>query len=173
MSEPKVKKVLYTWQVSEADCVEEPAASYEVTLKSSDAVPDGGGSAPWSPDMDVLDQVEELKQGLSAGIVDELCIDLGISRQELARYTGVGERTLKRKLKEGRLSCGQSERMVRLSRLLERAVLVMGSREAAVQWLKAPRTHLRGQTPLEMAVTELGTEEVLNLLGRIEYGVFT
>lgn len=128
--------------------------------------------APWSDFTDVLDQVEELKQGLPAELVDKLCDELEITLQDLARYTGVGERTLKRKLKAGRLSCGQSERMVRLSRLLERTVQVMGSREAAVQWLKAPRSHLRGQTPLDMAVTELGTEEVLNLLGRIEHGVF-
>jgi len=171
MSDPKVKKALYTWQVNEADCAEEPAAAYEVTLQDT-----GKGMeppAPWSASADVLEQVEELKQGLPAEIVDELCIELKISRQDLARYSGVGERTLKRKLKEGRLSCGQSERMVRLSRLLERTVQVMGTREAAVQWLKAPRSYLRGQTPLEMGVTELGTEEVLNLLGRIEHGVFT
>ena len=171
MSGSTVKKALYTWQVNEADCAEEPAVAYEVTLKGS------GGTveqpAPWSESANVLDQVEELKQGLPAEIVGELCVHLSITRQELARCTGVGERTLKRKLKEGRLSCGQSERMVRLSRLLERTVYVMGSREAAVQWLKAPRMHLRGQTPMEMVVTELGTEEVLNLLGRIEHGVFT
>jgi putative toxin-antitoxin system antitoxin component (TIGR02293 family) len=171
MSGSKIKKTLYTWQLENADCVEEPAVAYEVTLEDSGHPAEF--PALWSASMDVLDQVEELKQGLSAELVDELCIELQITRQELARYTGVGERTLKRKLKEGRLSCGQSERIVRLSRLLERAVQVMGSREAAVQWLKAPRLHLRGQTPLEMGVTELGTEEVLNLLGRIEHGVFT
>lgn len=171
MSEPRVEKAFYTWQVKEADRVEEPAAAYEIRLENSENVTEF--PAPWSVSEDVLDQVEELKQGLSTEIADELCIELKITRQELARYTGVGERTLKRKFKEGRLNCGQSERMVRLSRLLERTVQVMGGREAAVQWLKAPRSYLRGQTPLDMVVTELGTEEVLNLLGRIEHGVFT
>ena len=171
MSDPKVKKAFYTWQVNDTDCVEEPAVAYEVTVKETGDMPEL--PEPWSASADVLDQVEELKQGLSAEIVDALCGELEITRQDLARYTGVGERTLKRKLKEGRLSCGQSERMVRLNRLLGRTVQVVGSREAAVQWLKAPRSYLRGQTPLELVVTELGTEEVLNLLGRIEHGVFT
>jgi len=173
MSQAKIKKALYTWQVNETDCVEEPAVAYEVCLEVPKSVLCEGPYASWSPHTDVMDRVADLKKGLSAELVDELCNDLAITRQELARYTGVPERSLNRKVKEGRLSCGQSERMVRLSRLLEKTVQVLGTQESAVQWLKAPRSHLRGQTPLEMVETELGTEEVINLLGRIEHGVFT
>jgi len=173
MSETKVKKALYSWQVNEAECVEESAVAYEVTLDTIDPVLPDGGYAPWFPTVDVMDRVEDLKRGLSADIVNELCMDLLITRQELARYTGIAERTLNRKMKEGRLSCGQSERMVRLRRLFEKTIRVLGTRAHAVQWLKTPRLHLRGQTPLDMVETEMGTEEVFNLLGRIEHGVFT
>lgn len=170
MSDAKIKKPLYSWQVNEIECVEESAVAYEVTL---DAPKEALFEVRWSPAADVLDRVEDLKKGLSSDLVDGLCIDLRITRQEMARYTGIAERTLNRKVKEGRLSCGQSERVVRLSRLLEKTVRVLGTQERAVQWLKAPRSHFRGQTPLDMVETELGTEEVLKLLGRIEHGVFT
>ncbi len=170
MNKGKIKKPLYTWQVKEPDCVEEPAVAYEIRMDIHETAP---FEVRWSPETDVLDRVEELKKGLSSDVVDELCMDLLITRQEVARYTGIPERTLNRKMKEGRLSCGQSERIVRVNRLLEKAVRVLGTQKQAVQWLKTPRSHFRGKIPLEMAETELGTEEVFNLLGRIEHGVFS
>jgi len=170
MKKKEIKKLLYTWQVEEPDCVEEPAVAYEVRMDIHETP---SFEVRWSPETDVLDRVEELKKGLSADVVDELCMDLLITRQEVARYAGIPERTLNRRMKEGRLSCGQSERIVRLNRILEKAESVLGTQKKAVQWLKTPRTHFRGKTPLEMVETELGTEEVFNLLGRIEHGVFT
>ncbi len=121
----------------------------------------------------VLGQVAELKEGLSAGIVDSLGKELEISRKELARVAGVAERTLIRKIQAGRLTADQSERMNRVARLLVRAVDVLGSKERALRWLKAPRSYFAGKPPLDFADTELGCQEVFNLLGRIEYGVFS
>ncbi len=122
---------------------------------------------------DVLGQVAELKEGLSAGIVDSLGKELEISRKELARVAGVAERTLIRKIQAGRLTADQSERMNRVARLLMRSVDVLGSKERALRWLKAPRSYFAGKPPLDFADTELGCQEVFNLLGRIEHGVFS
>jgi len=44
--------------------------------------------------------------------------------------------------------------------------------KAAAQWLKEPVRALGGETPLEMAETEIGAQEVNALLVRIEHGVF-
>lgn len=161
----------YTWKAEEV-AVKEAAVRYEVNL----SVPE-----PEKPDLkiigfhsdNVLGQVEELKRGLPAGIVDALVRELEISRKELARIAGVAERTLIRKIQEGRLTADQSERMARVARLLGRAIEVLGSRERALKWLKAPRSYFGGKPPLDYADTELGCQEVFNLLGRIEYGVFS
>ncbi len=170
MKENETKRQLYTYQETEPDRVEEHVAAYEVRTNVYKASP---FEVRWSPETDILDRVEELKKGLPADVVNELCMDLLITRQEVARYTGIPVRTLNRKMKEGRLTCGQSERIVRLNRILEKTEAVLGAQKKAVQWLKTPRSHFRGKTPLEMVETELGTEEVFHLLGRIEYGVFT
>jgi len=45
--------------------------------------------------------------------------------------------------------------------------------EITRQWLKMPAKALGGKTPLEYADTEPGTQEVEDLLVRIEYGVFS
>ncbi len=122
---------------------------------------------------DVMGQVAELHEGLPAGMVDALGRELEVSRKELARIAGVAERTLIRKIQVGRLTTDQSERMTRVARLLTRAIEVLGNKERALLWLKAPRSYFGGKPPLSFADTELGCQEVFNLLGRIEYGVFS
>ena len=43
---------------------------------------------------------------------------------------------------------------------------------AAVDWLKSPNAALRGNAPLGLLDTDIGAENVLDTLGRIEHGVF-
>jgi putative toxin-antitoxin system antitoxin component (TIGR02293 family) len=54
-----------------------------------------------------------------------------------------------------------------------KAVKVFGGIEEARQWLNSPQFGLGGAVPLDYAETEIGAREVENLLGRIEYGVYS
>ena len=45
--------------------------------------------------------------------------------------------------------------------------------ERAHRWLKEPQRGLGNRTPLSLLGTEAGAREVEDLLGRIEYGVFS
>jgi putative toxin-antitoxin system antitoxin component (TIGR02293 family) len=54
-----------------------------------------------------------------------------------------------------------------------KAVEVMESEENARQWLASPQLGLGGAIPLDYATTEVGAREVEDLLGRIEYGVYS
>jgi putative toxin-antitoxin system antitoxin component (TIGR02293 family) len=62
---------------------------------------------------------------------------------------------------------------LRFARLLGQAVQLFGGLEEARQWLKAPQRGLGGAVPLDYAQTETGAREVENLLGRIDYGVYS
>lgn len=168
----QIKKNGYVWEVEEVKGVHEAALKYEVSLTLPKRKKHGLRVLDFKSD-NVMGQVAELKEGLPAGIVDALSRELEISRKELARISGVAERTLIRKVQEGRLSPDQSERMARVSRLLARAIEVLGDKERALHWLKAPRSYFGGRPPLDYADTELGCQEVFNLLGRVEYGVFS
>lgn len=167
----KIQKTGYVWEAKEM-VVKEAAVKYEVNLSVPERKRPELKVINFKSD-DVMGQVAELKEGLPAGIVDALGRELEISRKELARVAGVAERTLIRKIQDGRLTSDQSERMARVARLLDRAIEVLGGKERALRWLKAPRPQLQGQPPLDFADTELGCQEVMNLLGRIEYGVFS
>lgn len=165
----RIEKQTYTWK-AETMAVNEAALKYEVCLET------GKRKVPQLKLVDsdnVLEQVAEIKAGLPAGIVDALCRELEISRKELARVAGVAERTLNRKIQEGRLNADQSERFNRIAQLLNRTLEVLGTKEHAVHWLKTPRAYFGAKPPLDFADTEIGNREVLNLLGRIEHGVFS
>ena len=54
-----------------------------------------------------------------------------------------------------------------------KAVEVMESEDNARQWLTSPQVGLGGAVPLEYAETEVGAREVEDLLGRIEFGVYS
>lgn len=92
----------------------------------------------------------------------------------IRRVMRVPDRTLARRKAAKTFKPDESERLLRLSRVFERAVeLFEGDRAAAKRWLERPAKALGGQTPLEAAETEIGAQEVDHLVGRLEHGVFT
>ncbi len=58
-------------------------------------------------------------------------------------------------------------------KLLARAVEVIGNERDALHWLQTPKRALNNQIPLKLIETDGGQQEVLDLLGRIEHGVFS
>jgi putative toxin-antitoxin system antitoxin component (TIGR02293 family) len=86
---------------------------------------------------------------------------------------GISKATLHRRKAAGRLDPAESDRVVRYARLMGRAIEVLESVESARQWLNAPQVGLGGAIPLEYAETEVGAREVEDLLGRIEFGVYS
>jgi len=81
--------------------------------------------------------------------------------------------TLGRRKNENRLKTDESERLLRIARLFELAVRVLGEEDAARKWLLAPRAVFGSATPLERASTEVGARQVEDVLGRIEFGVYS
>ncbi len=67
----------------------------------------------------------------------------------------------------------ESERILRVARVFHRTLEVMEDLERARNWFKNPKRALGEKTPFEYCDTDLGVNEVLNLLGRIEHGVFS
>jgi putative toxin-antitoxin system antitoxin component (TIGR02293 family) len=120
----------------------------------------------------MLDWIALVRRGISAGAVDAAVRVLGIGQAELARALDIPERTLARRKKEGVLNRDESGKLVRLARVVARAVEVFEDEAAALDWLKAPNAALGGASPISLLDTDLGSDAVLDTLGRIEHGVF-
>ena len=97
---------------------------------------------------------------------------LGLNDQTAAGVLHIPPRTLARR-KGGRLEPQESERLMRLLRLVAQATDVLGTREKALRWLEAPNRALEEAVPISLLDTDIGTQAVESVLARIEYGVFT
>jgi putative toxin-antitoxin system antitoxin component (TIGR02293 family) len=121
---------------------------------------------------DTAKAISMIKSGLPVKVFFALKDQINISAEELARVVGIAPRTLLRRKQEGRLQKHESERVVRLQRLFEKALEVFEDPAAVQSWFVSPQLALGEETPLDYADTELGAREVENLLSRIEHGVF-
>jgi len=118
--------------------------------------------------------VKVLEAGLPVKELVDLQASLAVPIEKLAPMLGISKATFHRRKGTGsKLKPAVSDRVVRFARLLGKAVQVFGDMEDAKQWLNSPQFGLGGAVPLDYAKTEVGAREVENLLGRIEYGVYS
>ncbi len=117
--------------------------------------------------------VEVLRVGLPVRELNDLQATLAVPMEKLAPMLGISKATFHRRKAAGRLDQAESDRVLRFARLMGRAVQVLESEENARRWLASPQFGLGGAVPLEYAETEVGAREVEDLLGRIEYGVYS
>lgn len=120
-----------------------------------------------------MDVVEQVRKGLSFKIVENMCLELGLSQQQFSISLGLNIRTLSRRKKEKKLHADESDKVYRLAKIYALAIEVLEDKKHAIQWLNTPKIPLGGVTPLSLLDTAAGTQEVEHLLGRIEYGVLS
>jgi putative toxin-antitoxin system antitoxin component (TIGR02293 family) len=117
-----------------------------------------------------LAQIEE--KGLPTRILSKL-------REQGLTFTEVSEivipaRTLKhRKARREPLSRQETERLVRVARIVALADSVFGSHEKALTWLRTADEELGGRTPMRILQTESGGRLVERLLWGIDEGVYS
>jgi putative toxin-antitoxin system antitoxin component (TIGR02293 family) len=119
------------------------------------------------------DLIHQIQKGLRFSELKTLQDTLDLPFEKLAAKLCMSRSTLQRRKTAGRLSPDESDKVVRFSRLLKHATTVFGDVERARAWLKHPQVGLGGAIPLDYASTETGAREVENLLGRIDYGVYS
>lgn len=115
--------------------------------------------------------VHAVRSGIPTSKVEELRDNLHASQSDIERYLSIPRQTLARRRQSGRLSAAESDRVVRFGKLFERASELLGDRASAADWLKTPLPALDGETPLERATTELGAEQVNDLIAQLEHGI--
>jgi len=126
-----------------------------------------------APALSSPDMIRFVKQGLVFDELLALQASLELPLDKLAQKLGISKATLHRRKLDGRLAPEESDRVIRFARLMGKAVTVFETEENARLWLSSPQVGLGGAIPLDHAGTEIGAREVEDLLGRIEYGVYS
>lgn len=103
--------------------------------------------------------------------IQELREAFDLSQEGLARLLGVSVRTVSRWESGDSLPHSLAvKEITRWRKVLERLQEVF--KPAAVsQWFHKPNKALGGETPFAVACTRDGAEELLDLLGRMEWGI--
>jgi putative toxin-antitoxin system antitoxin component (TIGR02293 family) len=117
--------------------------------------------------------VSTVRKGLPTERFGVLRKMLDVSSGTLAEVVGITQSTLSRRRKRGAFDKDESERILRVARLVARAVDVLDGLENARKWFTEPARGLGGECPLAFADTEPGAREVERLLIRLEHGVYS
>ncbi|MEZ5593582.1 MAG: antitoxin Xre/MbcA/ParS toxin-binding domain-containing protein [Gammaproteobacteria bacterium] len=113
--------------------------------------------------------IYEVRSGVAVAVVDEL-IASGRRLAEIDR-TVLPRKTLAHRRKLGRLSPEQSDRLLRVVRILALAEETFANAGKAHLWLRRPTQVLAGERPIDLLDTEAGARQVEMLLGRIGHGI--
>jgi putative toxin-antitoxin system antitoxin component (TIGR02293 family) len=120
-----------------------------------------------SADMDLVGLV---RRGLPVAAV-QFILDSGwLTPAELDRLV-LPRKTLANRRKLGNLTPEQSDRLVRVARVIAAAEETFGAREKVAAWLRRSTSALAGEAPLDRLDTDEGAREVETLLGRIGHGI--
>jgi putative toxin-antitoxin system antitoxin component (TIGR02293 family) len=112
---------------------------------------------------------EGVKLGALDRVVGRIYTDPMARRSLMNRVVPQG--TLKRRLREGRLSPAESERTARLANVIAHAEYVWRNEDDARQWLITPHPELGDRLPIDVAVDEFGTRHVEDILDAILHGL--
>ncbi len=121
-----------------------------------------------------IDRAEVVRKGLSIESFKRVASYYQLSDTQMSKVVGTSIRTIVRLQKEDKpLNSTWSDRLYRLARVAAQAQDVFESADTATTWLKRPNRGLNGHAPVDLLDTDVGTEQVVELLDRIEYGVYS
>jgi putative toxin-antitoxin system antitoxin component (TIGR02293 family) len=118
-----------------------------------------------------LAQVETIRQGIATQVFEQIATAIGVGKETLARKLNINAQTL-RKRKSRMLSAEEAEKSLRVARIFALANEILGSSDEARQWLNDEVAALDGKRPLDLLDTDVGAQEVTNLLNCIKWGVY-
>ncbi|MWL91930.1 MULTISPECIES: antitoxin Xre/MbcA/ParS toxin-binding domain-containing protein [Cupriavidus] len=101
----------------------------------------------------------------------ERLLEAGLAWDEVAFI--IPRRTLSHRREKGQpLTIEESDKAIRLARILAQATSTFGEVERALHWLRAKQQRLGGVAPLSLAATEQGAHLVEEQLVQIDEGYF-
>ena len=133
----------------------------------------GGVSVVGSPQSE-FEFIEIIRKGLPSKVIGCVIKSSDVSEEQLYNSLRIAKRTAaRRKASASRLKAGESELIYRFSSVLVTATDILGDRDKAREWLLSENRALNGERPIDLLDTGIGYEDVVNVLYRIQFGVYS
>lgn len=121
-----------------------------------------------------FDFISIARRGVNAGVINNFRNYFGLTRDRTADLLQVSEPTLYRWTKAQKtLERNYSVQLFELADLFLYGIEVLNSSQDFFKWLELPNTALGGMEPLDLLEVPGGIAKVRDLLGRIQYGVYS
>ena len=115
--------------------------------------------------------LRHIEQGIPAIQAREL-EEFGLTRDDIR--TIIPDRTLDRRISARQnLTLDEADGIARLLRVVAAARKLFENDDRADQWLRSPNPALSGAVPIRLARTDVGGRAVEQVLGRLEYGIYS
>lgn len=115
--------------------------------------------------------VEKVRNGLPFAALSAVMEEYGIARDVVCDVLQLSSRNFLRRKEQKRLSADESDRLYRLARVLAHANRVFEDPDESAEWIQTPNAALGKQQPLTLLDTDIGVQQVDQVLGRIEHGI--
>lgn len=121
-----------------------------------------------------FDYIVIASKGLNANVISNFRVHFDISRDFTAELLNVSEPTIYRWIRNNKkLDRNYSVQLFELTDLFLFGAEVFGNKSHFFKWLNMPNTALGGLEPKELLEIPSGVSKVRDLIGRIEYGVYS
>jgi len=179
---PKQAKAIYAESVEpdNTQILEEPAthaAYYANGRQISNDVNDwvilnDAASKPESR-MTSFEKIDMIRQGISKRDLEHLKEKTDLDYNQLAKVLSVARATLINKKGKARFDMVLSERIVGVADIYSYGYEVFEDENRFNEWVFRSNQSLGGLSPYDLLDSQYGREEVKNLIGRIDYGVYS
>lgn len=121
-----------------------------------------------------FDFISKIRVGLPAAAIESVSKSSSFSKEFIYKALPIARRTVARQIASGGLlKPFDSELLYRLSCVFVAAKQVLDTAENARQWMTEENRALHGERPLDLLDTGIGFRDVMDVLRRIEFGVYS
>lgn len=122
---------------------------------------------------DQMEMIDLINRGIPKKALMNLVKYLGMPIHQVVELLPLSKRTIERYTPTQRFNSVVSEYILQLAELAAHGDYIFDTKEQFRQWLELPNQALGNKSPFSIMNTMLGTDMVIDILGRIEYGVYS
>ena len=161
-----------TSNISEADLQILQAFSRKAERNKANLIPIVPGQRPESQ-LTSIEKMEISDQGITKKELERFKEKSALNYDQLAKVLSVTKATLINKKGNSKFRPSLSEKILGLADIYSFGFAVFGDKNRFNEWIFRPNKALGGKAPFDILHNGFGREEVRNLIGRIEYGVYS
>jgi putative toxin-antitoxin system antitoxin component (TIGR02293 family) len=120
-----------------------------------------------------FEKIDMVREGISKKALEHFKQKTGLDYDLLAAILSVARATLINKKGAAKFNPTLSERILALADIYSYGYEVFEDQDRFNEWIFRPNRSLGGQAPYDILDNQYGREEVKNIIGRIDFGVYS